>query len=200
MFILYAEKNKLTVQQREAVTSGSVNTCTAQFGFSEDWDGLDRVAVFRAGNTAVSVLLDQDGRCIVPWEVLADHDRLLTVGVCGIREGIVILPTVWAGMGIIREGVKPEGCAPPPTPGLWEQAVALKGDGLGYTDEGKLGLYAGDRLLSSVPVTNDHRLLDHRDEGDQHPIASITGLRDELERIPQPVEPLTNTELEEILT
>lgn len=47
--------------------------------------------------------------------------------------------------------------------------------------------------------TTDHRELSERDAEGQHPIQSIIGLEEELNRIPEPVEALTNSELEEIL-
>ena len=47
--------------------------------------------------------------------------------------------------------------------------------------------------------TTDHRGLSHRDAPEQHPISSIAGLKGELDRIPEPVEALTNSELEEML-
>ena len=47
--------------------------------------------------------------------------------------------------------------------------------------------------------TTDHRSLSHREDTDQHPIASISGLDKELQRIPGPVEAITNTELEDML-
>ena len=93
-------------------------------------------------------------------------------------------------------------------PAVYEQILTElgnKGDGLGYTEDGDLGLYAGERLLSAVPVegggggTSDHRRLTHRDAEAQHPIESIDGLTAELRKIPAPVEALTNLELEELL-
>ena len=44
MFIFYANKNLLTVHQKEPITSGSANTYRVQFEFSPDWDGLSRTA------------------------------------------------------------------------------------------------------------------------------------------------------------
>ncbi len=46
----------------------------------------------------------------------------------------------------------------------------------------------------------DHRMLTNWDAADQHPIESVSNLRAELNRIPRPVEPLTNQELEGLLT
>ena len=152
MFILYADKNKLTVRQKEAVTSGSVNVCPVRFEFSEEWDGLTRTAVFRADGEPVSVPLDVSGECGVPWEVLERPLARLTAGVYGTAGGEVVLPTVWADLGMILTGAAPGKEARPPAPDLWEQELERKGDKLDYTPEGGLGLYAGEKLLSSVPV------------------------------------------------
>lgn len=207
LFALQADKTKLMVKKREPITSGSVNVYTVHFEFSPDWEGLTRTAVFRAGAESRSILLGKDGVCDVPWEVLTKHGVQLQAGVYGTRSGEVVLPTIWASLGTILEGVTTGQDAQPPTPDLWEQSLAGKGDRLDITPDGDVGLYAGDRLLSAVPVqggegeggTSDHRLLAHRDAEKQHPIAAIEGLVCELNRIPEPVEALTNIELEALL-
>lgn len=115
MFLLHVKKNKLTLLEREAVTSGSVNAYAVQFEFSEDWEGLDKTAVFQAGCVSREALLDPSGACVVPWEVLRVPRYMLKAGVCGKRGGEVVLPTVWASLGIILEGVS-VGSSPPLTP------------------------------------------------------------------------------------
>lgn len=152
MFQLYADKVQLTVQKREPVTSGSVNVYPVQFEFSADWNGLSRTAVFRAGGESRAVLLGDDNETIVPWEVLQKPGVYLFVGVYGTQGGNVVLPTVWGSCGMILEGASPGDEAQPPTPDLWEQELAKKGDNLAYTDDGELGLYSGKTLLSSVPI------------------------------------------------
>lgn len=206
MFVLYAEKNQLTVQDKEKITSGSVNVYPVRFEFSSDWDGLEKTAVFQAGCMEKTVSLT-GGACTVPAEVLSEPGGYyLMAGVCGKQGESTVLPTVWANLGLILEGaVTGDAPEPSPPPEGWQEALDSKGDALAYTEEGELGLYSGDRLLSSVPVaggeggTTDHRRLSHRDALEQHPIASIAGLEKELNRIPEPVEALTNTELEEML-
>ncbi len=151
-FILYADKNKLVVRKRGPVTSGSVNVYPVRFEFSADWDGLTRTAVFQADGEPVSVLLDDTGECSIPWETLAKHGVRLRAGVYGTKGGDVVLPTIWADLGEILQGVAmPDGGTYPPTPELWEQALAGKGDGLSY-DGLNLSLLAGDKVLSTVPV------------------------------------------------
>ena len=151
-FVLYADENKLVVRKRGPVTSGSVNVYPVRFEFSADWDGLTRTAVFQADGEPVSVLLDDTGECSIPWETLAKHGVRLRAGVYGTKGGDVVLPTIWADLGEILQGVAmPDGGTYPPTPELWEQALAGKGDGLSY-DGLNLSLLAGDKVLSTVPV------------------------------------------------
>lgn len=207
MFVLSANKTQLTLRRREPVTSGSVNVYQVKFEFSDDWNGLDRTAIFRAGDESRAVKLAGDNETVIPWEVLKQPLQQMYCGVYGTEGGHTVLPTIWACLGTILEGAFLGEDARPPTPELWEQQLAGKGDSLGYTYNGELGLYSGDRLLSSVPIesgggeggTADHRRLSHRDAAEQQPITSISGLEKELNRIPVPVEALTNTELEEML-
>ena len=157
MFLLHVEKNKLILLNREPVTSGSVNIYDVRFEFSADWEGLDQVAVFRTGCVSREVQLGTSGACLVPWEVLRVPGYQLKVGVYGKQGEEVVLPTAWVSLGMILEGViledVPTGGLPPSSPGLWEQELARKGDCLSYTEEYELGLYSGDKLLSSVPVS-----------------------------------------------
>ena len=148
MFVFYAEKNRLYVMEKELITSGSANIYPVRFEFSTDWDGLERTAIFQAGcrKKAVPIV---DGVCSVPAEVLSDPGRYLMMGVCGKQGESVVLPTVWANLGWIVEGAVPGGN---PLPEDWQEALDGKGDTLAYTEEGELGLYSGDKLLSSVPI------------------------------------------------
>lgn len=151
MFILYAEKNRLTVRRRESVTSGSVNVYRARFEFSPGWQGMTRKAVFKAGKESRTVLLDETGECAVPWEVLVTHGQPLMAGVFGKQDGVV-LPTIWASLGTILEGVPTDGeGARPPTPDAWEEELAKKGGALAY-DGLNLSLMSGDSTLSTVEI------------------------------------------------
>ena len=152
MFVLYADKNRLTVLQKEPVTSGSVNVYPAQFKFSPDWDGLTAAAVFQTGGEPVSVLLDESGRCMIPPEALSRPMRHLMAGVWGVREGRVVLPTVWADLGVVLPGAAPGPDVTPPTPELWRQELDRKGDHLDY-DGLRLRLLSGENVLSEVAIT-----------------------------------------------
>ncbi len=176
--------------KREPVTSGSVNVCRARFEFSPDWEGLRRKAVFKAGSERRTVLLDDSGECVIPWEVLTSHGQPLMAGAFG-TAGETALPTVWASLGTILEGVPGDGAgAQPPTLDLWEQELARKGDALAY-DGLNLSLMAGDKPLSTVEVAgggeggaSNHRILTGREAENQHPISSIVNLEEKLGTIP----------------
>lgn len=189
MFVLYADKTRLTVRSKPPapLTSGSVNVWPARFEFSPAWDGLERRAVFRAVGTATrSILLEEDGVCAIPWEVLAKPGLHVYAGVYGTLGEETVLPTVWADLGLVELGAVPGEDARPPTPDLWQQELARKGDRLRY-DGLNLSLMSGERTLSTVPVAgggggeggvSDHRLLTGRDAAEQHPIEAITGLEE----------------------
>lgn len=119
MFVLDADKNQLAVREKEPVTSGSVNVYRVRFRFSPDWDGLTRTAVFMSGCSPWHVPLDAAGECDVPWEALAEPGCYLMAGVYGKRGEDLILPTVWANLGLVLEGVilgqraKPPPVSPP---------------------------------------------------------------------------------------
>jgi len=155
MFILYAGKTQLTIRQKEPVTSGSVNVYQVQFEFSPDWLGLSKTAVFKAGSETFSILLTEP-ECNIPWEVLVSPGRTLYAGVYGTQGGELVLPTIWASLGEILEGAAPGETARDPTPGVYEQItaeLAEKATRMEYTDTGELGLYAQNKLLSSVLVS-----------------------------------------------
>lgn len=123
MFQLSATKVNLKVLQRETVTSGAVNVFLVQFSFNSAWDGLDKTAVFRAGNDKISVVLDDSNQCQIPWEVLENPRRGLDVGVYGTKNGTIVLPTIWANIGTIQEGVTTGENEQPPTPDVYSQIL-----------------------------------------------------------------------------
>lgn len=123
MFILFANKNMLILRKREPMTSRSVNAYEARFEFSPDWEGLARTAVFKSGSESRSVLLDESGQCVIPWEVLTVPNVALRVGVYGTRGGELVLPTVWESLGIVQEGVSAGETVQPPTPDVYHQIL-----------------------------------------------------------------------------
>ena len=151
MFNLYANKTDLTLQQREQTTSGSIGIYIVRFQFSREWDGLEKIACFRSGSQVISVLLDETGECVVPREVTDPDDKgkNLYAGVYGTNSGTVVMPTIWADLGTIREGTYCGSNASPPTPSVWSQALERKQDKL----TGLPGQIVGfDESGSAVPI------------------------------------------------
>lgn len=107
MFRLQMNKNHVVVEETEMITSGSVNVYDVEFRFNEDWEGLERIAVFRAGNVMIQTILPPDNRVTMPWEVMVEPSLVLYVGVYGrnCETGDIVLPTVWASIGTIQVGV-----------------------------------------------------------------------------------------------
>lgn len=125
MIRLSAAKAELAIVENEVVTSGAQRVFACAFTLSEDWDGLNRTAVFRAGTRSVSVLLGGDNTAEIPWEVLQTPGITLHIGLYGAGADGLVLPTVWAEIGMIRPGAYPGSDALPPTPGAYDQLVEI---------------------------------------------------------------------------
>ena len=124
MILIDATKYTLTAHaEEEVLVSGSVFVYPVKFRFDADWDGLTKTAVFRAGSTAISVVPDAEGECKIPWEVLVEPWYVLEVGVYGTRDGVLVLPTIWAELGTIREGAELGANTQGPTPNVYQQLI-----------------------------------------------------------------------------
>ena len=128
MIYLSASKAQLIPKNNEVLTSGAVQAFRVRFAFSSEWRDLIKTAVFRAGETSVSVLLDSMGICDIPWEGLEVPNRILYAGVYGTKDSEVILPTVWASLGTIQSGVEPPEAKRVPTPSVYEKLLAEIGN------------------------------------------------------------------------
>ena len=97
-----------------------------KFQFDNDWDGLERIAVFRVGKKSVSITLDDTNTCKIPWECVRENDigKEVQVGVYGMVDTTVVLPTIWAGLGNLKEGCSLGSTALPATPSVAEQILA----------------------------------------------------------------------------
>ena len=125
----------------EIPVAKSENYLYAQFTFSDEWEGT-KTAIFNNG-TPYSVTLDEDNKCLVPWEVITASGFSVSV-FCGQRitanvEFVGVLPT-----GYI-EGQTPE----PPTPTVYDQIIEEL--------NGKLepeNIIAGDNITITVNGKN----------------------------------------------
>ena len=81
--ITFSVKNqKLTPTSKVMVVADSQDYLFAQFSFSEDWNGVKKLAQFTRGENRFRLLLDENGAVKVPWEVLKDKGwfRVTVIG------------------------------------------------------------------------------------------------------------------------
>lgn len=121
MFKLVAARNKLTVDGFELITSGSLNVNYLQFAMSSEWETLTKIVCFRVegnipvGNTcsngftsAADVYLPEDGIIALPYALSVYPGTTIQVGLYGVDPVTkeVILPTIWAELGEVQQGVQ----------------------------------------------------------------------------------------------
>lgn len=126
------------------LTSGMVGV-EVSFSFDASWDGLVRLATFKAGGTQKDVALKTD-RAEIPHEVLAKPCSRLEVGVYGTdADGALVIPTVWADLGNVIRGAEPSGeTTKKPTPEVWVQILGMIGD------IGKLDTESKESLVAAI--------------------------------------------------
>lgn len=100
------------------IVEKSRNYLTAKFSFSgSEWKNVAKTAIFKKDDTVINVLLDENGRCKVPWEVITKGT--LRVSVFG--GDLVTVDT--ADVKILKSGYE-EGNAPSePTPDVYAQIL-----------------------------------------------------------------------------
>lgn len=154
----------------EHLTSGMIGE-SVEVEFSEDWNGLTKVAIFTNGEVIKDV--ENPSKTVkIPCEVLATPNKTVSVGFYGytIKNGekVFAIPTIYADLGTVRKGADPS--SDPSTevsPTVAEQLQAEIDD---------LTECITNIKEQSGDGTTDHRELEHRDAANQHPISAITGL------------------------
>ncbi len=123
MILLNATKVHLVCTETELITSGSQEAYLCQFQFDESWNGLDRTAVFRSGGKEIAMVPDESNQCPIPWEVLQVPGSRLYAGIYGTDGGTLVLPTVWADLGIVEPGVTTAELGQEPTQHIYSQIL-----------------------------------------------------------------------------
>ena len=127
------------------LTAGMSKAETVRFVFSDDWDGLSKMAVFTDGVKTVDVLPSGwDGDTVpIPHEILTMAGRTARVGVYGTNASGVVLPTVWATLGKVQPAAEPSGDpSVDPTLPVWAQLQEIIGDLADLTTKAKDNLVA----------------------------------------------------------
>lgn len=113
-----------TVTETETLTAGRVGLECA-FAFSADWNGLQKVAVFEGAET-IEVALGTANVAVVPPECMTTAGFKLRCGAYGLSAaGDIVIPTIWAKAGKIKESSGPDDeSLAPATPALVAQIIA----------------------------------------------------------------------------
>lgn len=110
------------------ITSGTAGLPVI-FTFDNQWNGLSKTAVFRAG-CVQKIRESLEDETTVPWEVLKKPGVWLSIGVYGVDEsGTVVIPTIWANVCSIQVGVSPDGDPGiDPTLPVWQRLLGEVGN------------------------------------------------------------------------
>ena len=128
-------------QRLEPLTSGMVGTKVA-FELSPDFDGLTVTAVFTNGAVTKDVLNPGD-ECFIPPEVLETAGKTVKVGIYAVRGSELVIPTVYAPIGVVLPGADPSGdTSTSATLPVWAQIESMIGSLDDLTTEAKNNLVA----------------------------------------------------------
>ena len=126
-------------QRLEPLTSGMVGA-KVEFVLSPDFDGLTVTAVFTNGAVTKDVL-NPGSECFIPPEVLETAGKTVKVGIYAVRGSELVIPTVYAPIGVVLPGADPSGdTSTTATLPVWAQIEAMIGSLDDLTTESKNNL------------------------------------------------------------
>ena len=106
-FAVTVQGQRITCTKVKGELVSGAKGAKVKFTWSEEWQQLQRIGVFRAGSVARDVMDLQD-ECVIPWEVLVQPGQVLMIGVQGVNEeGTAVTPTLEAEMDEILQGADP---------------------------------------------------------------------------------------------
>ena len=144
---------------REPLTSGMVGQ-PIHFEYSHDFDGLAITAVFTDGKNTVNVV-NPGSECIIPHEVLTTVGATVQVGVYAVRGDELVIPTVYATIGVVLRGANPnEGSSGSPTIPMWSQIQEIIGDLNDLETEAKNNLVAAINEAAQTGSSGDASMTD----------------------------------------
>lgn len=175
MFQLICDKNKCWVEQRDTLTqySKGSDTVRIRLSYSQEWDDLNKIAVFRAYDTQIDVAV-ASSEIEIPVNVLLKPNVHLMVGIYGISDtGNVVIPTVWANLGIIQPAPNPTdaGNYGPPALDLYAQLAALVKAAEDAAQVAASGTYASE-VTFSVRVSDGQLIMTV--DGEDTPLGPVS--------------------------
>ena len=126
MIKIKVDGSVVSVQETVALYCGSQDVYTCSFTFDTGWERFSKSAVFRVNGETITRLLDENGECVLPWELLVRSNigQDIEVGMYGVSADAEILTSVWDSIGLVREGSELGNDAREPSAGVYEQVMA----------------------------------------------------------------------------
>ena len=160
-------KDNVTIDEQEQVHKGEYNVTDLNFIFSEEYEGLSKMAVFSNAFQTYEVAIT-NGSCIIPHEVLVNKG-ILTIGVYGytIDDNVVVKRYSPAPITInIENGSYKQGLnAQAENPTLFEEFVEqIETDFERFNDSKQDKLIEGDNIeiagnvISAIVPTDNSQL------------------------------------------
>lgn len=144
---------------REPLTSGMVGQ-PIHFEYSHDFDGLAITAVFTDGKNTVNVV-NPGNECVIPHEVLTTVGATVKVGIYAVRGDELVIPTVYATIGIVLRGANPnEDTSGSPTIPTWQKIQEIIGDLNDLETEAKNNLVAAINEAAQTGSSGDASMTD----------------------------------------
>lgn len=140
------------IERPARITAGTVGL-PIEFSFDDQWEGLSKTAVFKAGSVE-TIRENLEAETTVPWEVTAQPNVQLSIGVYGVNaDGSTAIPTTWANIGVIRDGVSTDGDASTaPSLPVWQRIWNAIGNLLGLQTNAKGNLVEAINEVNSIAL------------------------------------------------
>lgn len=127
------------------ITAGTVGQ-KIEFRFDEEWNGLNKIAVFRGGTVAKDRQIIDGEQMTVPHEVMAVPCDRLVVGVEGRNaDGTIVIPTTYANICTVIGGADASG-----DPAIEEPPTNIYDDIMAAIDAGKMRGPKGDSYVRDI--------------------------------------------------
>ena len=156
------------------LTAGTVGL-PVEFSFDSQWGGLIKTAVFKAGDVS-QITENLVTKAVVPWEILEKPGLCLDIGVYGVNpDGTEAIATIWASVGVIREGANLSSVSITSTLPVWKQLSMAIGDLPGLSTNAKVNLVEAINEVHSLALAagNAAEAIDTGDTGDTTEPAEI---------------------------
>lgn len=125
---IQVEDQTLYVTNAPKIAAQGIKENYVVFSFSSDWDGFGKSALFyrlEDEDTVYESVVDNTGKAVVPYEV-TQKDGKICLGVCGVKNDVVKTSEI-IKYKIVKGRYTSGEESQPPTPGIYEQMLALAG-------------------------------------------------------------------------